>query len=253
MPESGVLLTAGVWAWLVLGLGLGVGAAQNVSEQYLLLAANQERASHGLGPLRIDLQLQEAARQHAIMMANHHDISHQFAGEADLAERGGLAGAHFSRITENVGEGSNSALLHRLWMQSAGHRANLLDAAVDAVGIAVVADRGQLYAVEDFAHTVQPLTLEQQEATVASLLADRGVAVVGATTDARATCALDDGYAGRQPGFVMRFTASNLGQLPAGLTERLASGRYREAQVGACRDARQRAFTSYRLAVLLFY
>ena len=227
--------------------------AQNISEQYLLQAANQERAGRGLQVLKIDEHLALAARQHAYEMVKHGTISHQFPGEPDLAQRAGDSGAHFSLITENVAEASNSALIHDLWMKSAGHRANLLDPQVDAVGIAVVQDHGQLYAVEDFARTVARLPLDQQEAAVGALLATAGIAVRPASRDARVTCALSTGYAGaRQPWFVMRYTSASLDRLPEELSARLATGRYHTAEVGACVSGKQTPFTSYSVAVLLY-
>jgi hypothetical protein len=51
---------------------------------------------------------------------------------------------------------------------------------------------------------------------------------------------------------VMRFTAAGLDQLPAGLHDRLATGRYSEAAVGACEAAGGGSFTAYRLVVLLY-
>ena len=228
-------------------------AAQNVSEQYLLAAANQERAARGLTRLQIDDHLVLAARTHAYEMARHRSISHQFPGEDDLAQRAGDAGAHFSLVTENVAEASNSALIHQLWMNSEGHRANLLDSKVDVVGIAVVQDHGQLYAVEDFARTVAQLSLEEQEAEVSGLLSSAGLVLSGNREDARQTCTLSTGYVGtRQPWFVMRYTASNLDRLPPELTSRLGTGKYRVAAVGACLTSRQGPFTSYNLAVLLY-
>ncbi len=226
--------------------------AQTISEQYLLAAANQDRALRGLPPVRIEAHLVEAARRHAYEMARHGNISHQFAGEPELAERAGAAGAHFSLVSENVAEASNAALIHDLWMHSEGHRANLLDPKVDSVGIAVVQDRGQLYAVEDFARTVPVLSLEQQESEVAGLLAPSGVRVFTGTEEARQTCARESGYVGRQPWFVMRFTAADLNRLPQQLQEKLESGRYRQAAVGACSSTRQEPFASYSVAVLLF-
>jgi len=238
----------------VAALGLCVAAgAQNVSEQYLLAAANQDRAAHGLGPVKIDEHLALAARQHAYLMANHRGISHQFSGEPDLAQRAGDAGARFSLVTENVAEASNSALIHELWMNSAGHRANLLDPNVDSVGIAVVQKSGQLYAVEDFARTVQKLSVEQQEAQVGSLLTAAGLALNGSKADARQTCTMSTGYVGsRQPWFVMRYTASSLDRLPDELTARLGTGKYHQAAVGACVTGKQTPFTSYNVAVMLF-
>ena len=248
----------------VIGAGLGLGCAAaaagaqlsvapTVSEQYLLAAANADRAARGLSALHIDDHLALGARLHAYEMAKHRGISHQFPGEADLAKRAGDSGAHFSLVTENVAEASNSALIHDLWMHSAGHRANLLDPQVDAVGIAVVQDHGQLYAVEDFARTVAKIPLDRQEATVGELIAATGVSVAPTTETARQTCEMSTGFAGRrQPWFVMRYTAADLHRLPEELSSRLASGKYHEAEVGACVSGKQSPFTSYNVAVLLY-
>ena len=89
-----------------------------VAEQYLFAAANEARANQGLAPLHLDPVLTEASLAHAREMANHAAISHQFNEEADLAERGAQAGAHFSLISENVGEAPTSVIIHDLWMHS---------------------------------------------------------------------------------------------------------------------------------------
>lgn len=224
-----------------------------VAEQYLLAAANEARANQGLSPLRLDSVLTEASAAHAREMANHADISHQFNGEPDLAERGASAGAHFSLISENVGEAPSSVIIHDLWMHSPGHRANLLDPNVDSIGIAVVIRDNQLYAVEDFASTVQTLTLNQQENTVAGVLAKSGMKVAETTQDARQTCSMNTGYAGsRQPWFIMRYTAATLDEIPSQLKTRLNSGKYHQAVVGACSTTRKTPFTAYNIAVLLY-
>jgi uncharacterized protein YkwD len=224
-----------------------------VAEQYLLAAANEARANQGLLPLRLDPVLTEASAAHAREMANHADISHQFNDEPDLAERGANAGAHFSLISENVGEAPNSVIIHNLWMHSPGHRANLLDPNVDSIGLAVIARDNQLYAVEDFASTVQTLTLNQQEHTVAGVLAKSGMKVAETTEDARETCIMTTGYVGsRQPWYIMRYTAASLNEIPSQLKTRLTSGKYHQAVVGACPKTRKTPFTAYNIAVLLY-
>jgi len=224
-----------------------------VAEQYLLAAANEARANQGLSPLRLDPVLAEASAVHARAMADHDTISHQFNDEPDLAERGANAGAHFSLISENVGEAPSSVIIHDLWMHSPGHRANLLDPNVDSIGIAVVSRDNQLYAVEDFASTVQTLTLNQQEHTVAGVLSKTGMKVAETTNDARQTCMMSTGYAGsRQPWFIMRYTASSLNEIPTQLKARLSTGKYHQAVVGACPATRKTPFTAYNIAVLLY-
>jgi uncharacterized protein YkwD len=230
-----------------------VPSRTTVAEQFLFAAANQDRIARQLPPLRFDEHLALAARLHAYEMMKRRAISHRFDGEQDLATRAAEAGAHFSLVTENVAEAPNSAQIHELWMNSEGHRANLLDPGVDAVGIAVIWSRGEFYAVEDFAHTVQSLSLSQQEAAVSEVLSRSGLQVDAPNEDARQTCQLSTGYAGaRKPWFVMRYTSSDVTRIPAELVTRLAMGRYREAVVGACIPDHQTAFTSYSIAVLLY-
>jgi uncharacterized protein YkwD len=234
----------------------GAFASENnltVAEQYLFAAANEARANQGLSPLRLDPVLTEASALHAREMANHAAISHQFDGEPELATRGANAGAHFSLISENVGEAPSSVIIHDLWMHSPGHRANLLDPEVDSIGIAIVTRNNQLYAVEDFASTVKTLTINQQERTVAGVIAQSGMRVAETTDDARQTCTMSAGYAGsRQPWFIMRYTAASLNAIPSQLKSRITSGKYHQAVVGACPATRKSSFTAYNIAVLLY-
>jgi uncharacterized protein YkwD len=233
--------------------GLESSGNLTVAEQYLLAAANEDRISQGLQPLRFDPVLAEASAVHAREMAAHAEISHQFDGEPTLAERGANVGAHFSLITENVAEAPTSVIIHNLWMHSPGHRANLLDPNVDSIGIAIVTRDHQLYAVEDFASTVQTLSINQQERTVASVIAQSGMRVAATTEEARRTCTMSSGYAGsRQPWYIMRYTAGSLNQIPDQLKSKLASGKYHQAVVGACSTTRNSPFTAYNIAVLLY-
>jgi len=224
-----------------------------VAEQYLLAAANQDRANQGLPALRLDPVLTQASAFHAREMAEHADISHQFPGEPELAERGSNAGVHFSLIAENVGEAPTSVIIHDLWMHSPHHRANLLDPNVNTIGIAIVSRDNQLYAVEDFASTVEPLTLAQQEHAVAGVIAQSGMRVADTTSDARETCTMSTGYAGsRRPWYIMRYTAASLNEVPSQLKTRLSSGKYHQAVVGACSANSSSPFSSYNIAVLLY-
>ena len=239
---------------LIHAQSLNLAAANlTVAEQYLLAAANEDRANQGLPPLRFDPVLAEASSIHAREMADHQEISHQFDGEPELADRGANAGAHFSLITENVGEAPTSVIIHNLWMHSPGHRANLLDPNVDSIGIAIVTRDNQLYAVEDFARTVETISFNQQERTVADIIARSGIHIAETTKDARETCTMTTGYVGsRQPWFIMRYTAGSLNDIPSQLKSKLNSGKYHQAVVGACAVTRNTPFTAYNIAVLLY-
>ena len=231
--------------------------AQNpsVAEQYLFSAANQERVQLGLQPLRWDPGLYRAANAHALQMAEQGRISHQFAGEPDLTQRGDEAGLRFSEIAENVAEAPTAIMIQQEWLNSPKHRRNMLDPAVDSVGIRVVRGRGgALFAVEDFDRSVRNLSLKQQEEQVGRLLeSNSSIQVVPTTQEARRTCMMDSGYAGpRQPMFVMRYTAVTLDRLPGELEQRLATGRYRQAEVGACPAESSQGFSMYSIVVLLY-
>ncbi|MHB1021176.1 MAG: CAP domain-containing protein [Acidobacteriaceae bacterium] len=222
------------------------------AEQFLFAAANQERQQRGIPQLVWSRALAQAAYPHALQMARQQAISHQFAGEPDLSQRAKAANARFNLIEENVAEAPTAAILHSEWMHSAGHRANLLNPQVDAVGIAVIERDGQLFAVEDFSHQIKAVGFAQQEQQVNALLQQYGVQILGSSANARRTCALDSGYVGAQrPLFVMRYTTTDLNRLPEILQQRLRSGRYHAAVSGAC-AADDGNFTSYRLAILLY-
>ncbi|MGA1984456.1 MAG: CAP domain-containing protein [Acidobacteriaceae bacterium] len=228
-----------------------------IAEQYLLSAANQERAARGLQQLRRDPELARAAAAHARVMAEHGSISHQFPGEPELTDRASSTGVAFSVIAENVAEAPNAVQIHDMWMHSEHHRDNLLDPSIDSAGISVIARNGELYAVEDFAKTVRSVSFREQESAIASLVASQGPVSLTTGPDAvsvaRETCAMPTGYAGsRKPWFVMRFTSDSLNRLPDELKTRLASGKYHQAAVGACANPDPSPFTSYNFAVLLY-
>jgi hypothetical protein len=219
--------------------------------------ANQARAQAGVGRLEWDQSLATAALAHCERMAAEGPISHQYRGEPDLSARAAQAGAHFSVIEENVAIGPSADRIHEEWMQSPGHRANLLSPDVDRVGIAVVAARGVLYAVADYSRAVEQLSATQVEARVAALIRVSGVAILRDPSLARQACATDEGMpraaGGEMPRFVMRWQAADLTQLPQALADRLASGNYRQAAVGSCpAQVAQGAFSAYRVAVLLY-
>ena len=259
-PSRTVLLVLAVAACIPFAVAqlTNVSAdSATIAEQYLLSAANQERAARGLQQLHRDPELARAAAAHARQMAAHGAISHQFPGEPELTDRGASAGVSFSAISENVAEAPSAVQIHDMWMQSEHHRENLLDPSIDSAGISVIARNGELYAVEDFAKTVRSVSLGEQESAIGSLVAKLGpISLVNspdAVSAARQTCAMQTGFAGtRRPYFIMRFTSDSLNRIPDELKTRLTSGRYHQAAVGACASSESSPFTSYNLAVLLY-
>jgi len=119
------------------------------AERDLFAAVNQVRRAQGLTPLRWDESLATAARRHAKVMAERGSAQHEFEGEPSLSARVKQAGAHFTWLSENVIQGPSTEFIHVQFMKSPPHRANILDRDMDSIGIGVVEQRGQLFAVED--------------------------------------------------------------------------------------------------------
>jgi uncharacterized protein YkwD len=220
----------------------------------LLTLTNQDRATQGLGPLKWSPELAQAAQTHDELMVQHNDLQHQFAGEPDVPTRAGQAGAHFRAVAENIALGPNAADIERQWMHSALHRTNILDPQMNIIGIALIRNRGEVWAVEDFAHAVEALGPSEIEGRVIGLLADQGMQGATATADARQTCEMSHGSAGgSRPRFIMRWEGSDLSRLPDVLLSKLQSGQFRSAAVGVCNSGHPgQGFTTYRVAVLLY-
>jgi Cysteine-rich secretory protein family len=222
-------------------------------EQILFQSANRERAAHGLSALKWNAQLAQAARRHASLLAERNTLSHQLPGEPDPAARAAHEGARFSALAENVALGPSAMHLHDQWMKSPPHRANLLDPQMNSVGIAVALRGETFFGVEDFAEIVGDLSLQQQEDLVQKQLQSHGLRILDYKSDARRSCALDNGYAGsHKPSFVIHYATPDIQTLPDMLVKRIESGRYRAAAIGACPSDSKFGASSYRVAVLLY-
>jgi hypothetical protein len=220
----------------------------------LLALANESRVAEGLGPLQWDAALADAAMKHCIRMTAETPIAHRYDGEPDLTTRAAAAGAHFSTIEENLGVARSSGIINKAWLDSPGHRKNLLSPSVDRVGIAVIEYQGLLYAVADYARAVPVLTQAQVEAAFAALLRAQHLLVSRDASNARTYCATSGTYRGNDPPrYVMRWQNPDVTQLPPELIQVLEKASYQKAAVGSCpaQDVNG-AFTVYRVAVLLY-
>src|SRR2546430_9280324 len=214
MRNSRVLLAATVLFFI--SASANVQLQRNDSERQLFEALNRERAAQGLSALQWDDVLFKAARRHALRMANLTRLEHQLPSESNLEGRLAEAGARFSVIAENIAIGPNPPIIHAGWMDSPGHRNNILDPQLTSVGIAAVRGQGGLFAVQDFSRFVPDLIVEQLEQKVVSLLAAQGFRPANETAGARKTCEKDGGFAGTSAKSMIRFEATDLEQLQEG-------------------------------------
>ena len=116
-------------------------------EEDLFKAHNDTRALYGARPLAISLELSRAARGHAKWMADHNRMSHTGANGSTLGTRLKDAGYAYGAAGENIAAGYNSVpSVMDGWIDSPGHRANMLKDSFEHVGLAVaVSSSGQKY------------------------------------------------------------------------------------------------------------
>jgi hypothetical protein len=127
-----------VLALLTMVLGASA-AADSGSEQSFLSAINSSRSSAGLGPLAMEGGLQSHARKHTADMIAAGKIFHSTSGELKTA-----AGSGWTKLGENVGRGGTVSSLHQAFMDSSGHRKNILGDYTH-VGIGTDTSSGVLY------------------------------------------------------------------------------------------------------------
>ena len=254
MSNSKFLLAA-LFAFLFTASSSVPAQKLSENEQVLFDAANRERAAQSLPALQWDEVLAKAARKHANRMAFYNVVEHQLSGELDLEARLTEAGARFSMIAENIAVASNPEVIHAGWMDSPGHRKNILNSKLTAVGIAAVRGSGGLFAVQDFSFPVTALNVEEQEKKVISLLTARGMHEVIAGDDARKTCEMESGISTsvtQTSVHSIRFEVSDLSALPSEVEEKLRGLAFQRAVVGACRSSNAPGFAHYRVVILLF-
>jgi uncharacterized protein YkwD len=128
-------------------------------EDRILALVNHERESAGVKPLFFSPELAKAAHQHSSTMAQAGFFEHRGEGEPPLFDRVTASGMDTDHVGENIfetSEGVSGAVADecvQMWMQSEGHRLNMLSPEFDKTGIAVgISDNGENYITEDFAH-----------------------------------------------------------------------------------------------------
>jgi uncharacterized protein YkwD len=110
-----------------------------------LCLLNRERAARGVRPLRANSKLARAARGHARDMVARRYFSHQSRSGASFSARIKRTGWTRSRrsytMGENIGWGGGSLssprAMVRGWMNSAGHRANILSRSFKQIGVGI--------------------------------------------------------------------------------------------------------------------
>jgi uncharacterized protein YkwD len=113
---------------------------------------NAERAKAGCGALRTDERLRNAARAHSADMAKQNYFSHVSQDGSSFVDRIARAGyPRNSAAAENIAYGyATAADVVKGWMNSEGHRKNILNCAYKAVGVGLAYRGSTPYWTQDF-------------------------------------------------------------------------------------------------------
>ncbi|MDP1722628.1 MAG: CvpA family protein [Candidatus Gottesmanbacteria bacterium] len=110
----------------------------NPSELQMVALVNEERSKIGLGELRIDEQLTDTARRHSRDMFERRYFSHFSPEGHDVSYRAKQSGIEYSLIGENLAYAPNVSTAHTGFMNSEGHRKNILDGQWSRIGIGTI-------------------------------------------------------------------------------------------------------------------
>ncbi|MBP0481245.1 CAP domain-containing protein [Sagittula sp. M10.9X] len=97
---------------------------------------NGLRAEQGLEPVVSSPRLEEAAKRHALDMARRGFFGHEGSDGSDVMARARRQGYGACTIAENLAQGQNTLTeVLGAWVQSPGHRANLLHPNIREYGL----------------------------------------------------------------------------------------------------------------------
>ena len=110
----------------------------NANEQEVFNLINKQRASNGLSSLKINSEVQRVARIKAQDMVDNNYFSHTspiYGSPFDMLKSFGIS---YKSAGENIAGNSSNSGAVTAWMNSSGHKANILNGNYNYTGIGVV-------------------------------------------------------------------------------------------------------------------
>ncbi len=118
----------------------------------LLAEHNVSRASAGVPKLALNKNLMQAARLHALWMRQNNTTSHTGRGGSSVGQRVTGAGYNWARVGENIAKGYTGLNeVMGAWMNSRGHKLNILNSSYTEAGFGVVGEGSNTYYCAVFA------------------------------------------------------------------------------------------------------
>lgn len=110
-------------------------------EEQVVALVNEQRAANGLRPLTLSTALSNAARTKSQDMHDNHYFAHEsptYGSPFDMLTSFGIS---YRTAGENIAMGyATPEAVMNAWMNSSGHRANILNASYTQIGVGYVAD-----------------------------------------------------------------------------------------------------------------
>ncbi|MFF7736538.1 CAP domain-containing protein [Streptomyces sp. NPDC007984] len=121
------------------GSGSGSGSQSGGGPEAQVLAlVNKERGAAGCSPLTANDRLTRAADDYSDVMARSGVMSHTGPDGSTMTTRVEAAGYQWSNLGENIARGqADAASVMKSWMNSPGHRANILNCSFKELGVGV--------------------------------------------------------------------------------------------------------------------
>ncbi len=118
-------------------------ASTSSDESSFVRLINSARSSRGLRTLAVRSDLTSVARRHSQDMASSGGIYHNSRLSSQVSG--------WRELGENVGTGRDVSKVHDAFMNSSSHRANILHATFNEIGVGVVRSGDVIYVTEVFA------------------------------------------------------------------------------------------------------
>jgi len=127
------------------------GSGLTADEQQAFNLLNADRQANGLAPLKINMSLVGLAENYAQDMINRNFFSHYNPEGQSPFDRMAQAGISYRYAGENLAINSSVAGAEKAFMNSSGHKANILSPNYTEVGIGVrYSSNGSVYVVQEF-------------------------------------------------------------------------------------------------------
>ncbi|MFD2045778.1 CAP domain-containing protein [Ornithinibacillus salinisoli] len=105
-------------------------------EEQVVQLVNQERSKNGLSPLQHRADIKNVAEKKAMDLINSNYFSHNSPNYGSPFDMLRTFGISYRTAGENIAKGQKSPQeVMNAWMNSSGHRANILKADFDSIGV----------------------------------------------------------------------------------------------------------------------